>query len=478
MERSVQESLFQPLPTVEELRQALKGSEGSEIRQQLAYLFDDQTFVELGVYAKRSFSEYATTGRTNEFEGVICGYGAISGTLVYVFAQDISRMKGAIDANHAKKIASLYELAMQNGAPVIGIFNSAGADIYEGVSALSAYGSMMKSVAKASGVIPQIALVNGLCTGTTAAVAAMFDFIVMTEGSSFYINLPEFGGNGECNDGLCAYRVPDAMSGMDAIRNILYYLPSNASEGVMPETSSDDMNRLLGELEFDNDPHIALSAIADHGNYIELYRDYSEEATVALATVGGVRCGILAVMSQSGGRLSSYAARKGARFVSFLDAFSIPLVTLVDSTGFAPCSDGASLPFAAELARLASAYAQSSMPKVSVILKHAIGGPFAILGSKAIGADIAYALDDAEIGALSAQASVAFVWNNQITPEIPRKSLEEEWLRTLSSPVAAASHGEIDDIITVDELRARICTSLHMLCAKGSIRRRHPVLPL
>jgi hypothetical protein len=198
----------------------------------------------------------------------------------------------------------------------------------------------------------------------------------------------------------------------------------------------------------------------------------------AFTTIGGVNCGVLAICSASGGRLSAAAARKAARFVSFLDAFSMPLVTFVDSEGFSDDSTGQSVPIAAEFARLATAFALSDMPKITVIVGHAIGGSFTLLGSKALGADLAYAIDTAEIGTLSHKAAVAFAWNDRISEDTTRETLEENWLRSMSSPVAAASTGEIDDIINMDELRKRLCSGLLMLTCRADARRKHAVMPL
>ena len=182
------------LPTVEELRNSLLASESSDAREMLALLFDEKTFVEISAYAKRGFSDFLSTEKANEFEGVICGYGAIDGKLVFAFAEDASRMGGVIDERHAKKITDLYKLARENGAAVIGIFNSKGTDIFQGTASLAAYGRIMSAVSNASGVIPQVALINGSCIGTAAAIASMFDFVVKTDDSSFYVSSPVITG--------------------------------------------------------------------------------------------------------------------------------------------------------------------------------------------------------------------------------------------------------------------------------------------
>ena len=178
------------LPTAAELRNALIESENSDVRAQIALLFDEGTFVETAAFTKRGYSDFISTEKMNEFEGVITGYGAVDGKLVFAFAEDASRMGGAIDERHAKKITDLYKMAMNNGAPVIGIFNSNGTDIFEGTVGLAAYGRIMSAVAKASGAIPQIAFVTGKCIGTAAAIAAMFDFVVKDSAATLYVTLP------------------------------------------------------------------------------------------------------------------------------------------------------------------------------------------------------------------------------------------------------------------------------------------------
>lgn len=467
------------LPSVEELKEALAASEKSDARALITSLFDRGTFVELGTYTKRSFSEYAETGKTNEFEGVIGGYGAVDGRLTYAFAQDVSRMGGAMDERQADKIVSLYEMAIANGAPIVGIYNSTGADITEGVSALAAYGRIMRESAKASGVVPQISVVAGLCTGSSAPLASMADFLIAVHGSYFYIHNDEFNEAAEENEPISALTVSDAASAVEHARILLSYLPANAEEGVCAVQSADNLNRLLGEPDFDGNLVNVVTAVSDNGIYEELSARFAPELFTAFTYIGGVRCGVVGNRSLgTDALLDAQGARKAAHFVSFCDAFSIPLVTFTDVAGFAFCDKKDDAPYAAAFASLAMAYAKSAMPKITVILGKAIGGAYTLLGSKSIGADVVYALEDAEIGALPTEAAVAFAWNDRISEEESREKLENEWRRSLASPVAAASRGEVDDIITVSEMRQRIASALLMLAVKGTVRRRHPVLPV
>ncbi len=468
------------LPSAEELKATLSSSLGSDARANLQALFDADTFVEFAAFQKRQFCEYQGLNHDEELEGVICGYGAIDGRLVYAFAQDGSRMKGALDANHAKKICALYDLALKNGVPVVGLFDCAGADIFEGAAALAAYGRIMKAVSVASGTIPQVAVITGNCIGSFATIAAMFDFIIKTKSANFYVTSPDFVGTADSQAPLTAFSADDHTMAITYARNLLSYLPDKAGEGITVEGTADNLNRMLGNRDFGGDVNAAIAAISDNGIFFETSSDYAPVLTTAFATVGGVKCGFVGTSYMvDEGRITAAAARKAAKFIEICDAFSIPLVTLVDSMGLALCDENENAPFSAALAKLALAYAKSVMPKITVILGHAIGASFALFGSKALGADIAYAMDTAEIGALSSEASVAFAWNDLINPDKTRDELIAEWRKSLASPVAAASLGEVDDIVSANELRARICSALLMLAAKGTVRPRlHAVNPL
>ncbi len=466
------------LPTVEELRSAL-ANESLTARARIAALFDAQTFVEIGAYTKRGFSDFLSTESSNEFEGVICGYGAIDGKLVFAFAEDSSRIGGVIDERHAKKISDLYKLAMENGAPVIGIFDSNGTDIFEGTAGLAAYGKIMACVAKASGVIPQIAYVAGKCIGTAAAIASMFDFIIKSEGAQYYVSSPNVTKIENAQDATLAF-VGNEEESATYIRSLISFIPDNSSVGVIVSECADNLNKMLGELDFSGSAVSAISAITDNSVYYEVAHDFEPAVSTVFATVGGVKCGIVAnSYSENEGKISGSVARKISKFINFCDAFSLPVVTLVDSLGLSVDEENEKAYFAPELAKLAYAYATSSVPKVTVILGHAIGASFVLLGSKALGADLVYSTDKAEIGALNAESGVAFAWDQYITLEKTRDDLINEWKASVSSPSVAAASGEIDDIISINELRARICSALLMLSAKGkSYDFRRKILPL
>jgi acetyl-CoA carboxylase carboxyltransferase component len=473
------ESEVRGLPTVDELRNSLMQNSSSNARDKITCLFDQNTFVEIGAYTKRGFSDFFTTDKANEFEGVICGYGAVYGKLVFAFLEDSSRMGGVIDERHAKKIADLYKLAISNGAPVIGFFDSNGTDIFQGTAGLAAYGRIMSCVSSASGKIPQLAYVSGKCIGTASAIASMFDFIIKEDEAELYVSSPSLTGTADAQNNTVAY-TGNPEQCINFAKTLISFLPDNSSQGIIAEQCSDKLNKKLGELDFAGEGLIAISAISDNGVFYEIGHDYEEGVVTAFSTIAGIKCGVVANSYRiNEGRITSAIARKISKFVNFCDAFSLPVVTLVDSLGLQINKENELNYFAPELARLAFAYSSLKVPAVTVILGHAIGASFVLLGSKSLGADIVYCLDNAEIGALSADSGVAFAWDSYITLEETRESLVEKWKATVSSPANASASGETDDIISTSELRARICSALLMLCSKGSFDgARRKVLPL
>ena len=442
-------------------------------KDRLEKLFDAGTFVEIGAYLKRSEAQ-------SEPVGVVCGYGAVRGTLTFAFVQDSARMKGAFGERQAKKIASLYALAVKNGAPVVGVFDSAGAVVYDGVSALAAYGSLMKQISEASGIVPQIAVIDGVCGGAAAVAASMFDFVVTVQGSSeLFINAPFTIGKAEGASvlGLSAKDAENEDEAFAFVKTLLSTLPQNNADAVSTE-AFDDLNRKVA-VSADYDVDALLASLSDGGVFTAIYRDYAENARFGFASFGGVVTGVIACDPKKKGMLDMKMARAASKLISFCDAFSIPVLTLVDSEGLAASNDAENAAFASELARLAMAYTSSECAKVTVVLGKAYGTAYTLLGSKSVGADLAFALPTACISVLSPEASVAFVWNDRVG-EVSREELEKEWKETCASAASACDAGEIDDLIDPSELRQRICASLLMLSAKaeGTPVRKHTALPL
>lgn len=448
-------------------------------KERLEMLFDIGTFVELGAYTKRTSSE-------TDFEGVVCGYGAVNGRLVFAFAQDSGRTKGAFGERHAKKISDMYSLAIKNGAPIVGIFDSAGAMVYDGASALASYGAFMSCASKASGIVPQIAIIDGVCGGSAAVVASMFDFCVTVKDvSKLYVNAPSVigGDSGKSSfaaaNGISAIEAENEGEAFDFAKQLLSIIPQNNAEGVS-FGESDDINR---EISFDADAYKIddlIGELVDNGEIVRIYEKYAKGLYIGFARFGGVTSAIIASdRSADGGALDIKSARAAARMLSFCDSFSIPVVTLVDSVGLDVSLESEGAAYASELAKLAFAYTSSDNAKLTVVLGKAYGAAFTLLGSKSVGADLAYALPDAAISVLSPEASVAFVWNDKVG-EKTREEVEAEWKEKCASVAEAADKGEIDDIIEPSELRKRICAALLMLAFKADSApsRKHAIMPL
>ena len=426
----------------------------------IASLFDAGTFVEIGAYIKRS-------GSNETYDGVICGYGAVSGKLAFAFVQDCDRTKGAFDEAGARKIEMLYEMAIKNGAPVIGVFDSAGAVVLDGSAALSAYGRFVSCVAKASGIVPQIAVYDGICTGMALTIANMFDLSVKVEGKAeLYLT-----ATANEKDMLCAIDAKDEDEAFAAVRNLVEILPQNNKDDAS-QMSGDDAARAVSVAGLTG--KALVEALADNGVFTEIYAKESGIVT-GFAFLGGTLCGVIASNTAcDAGKIGFLGAKKAADMISFCDRFGIAVLTLVDSEGLCNCACPKCT------ARLAMAYANATCAKVTAVVGKAYGAGFTLLGSKSLGADIELALDSAVISVMSPESAVAFLMNDQITAEKSRADVEKEWCDKYASAVCAAEKGDIDDIVEEATLRARICSALYMLSSKadGCPERKYARTPL
>ena len=452
--------------------------------ERILSILDPGSFVEVGAYVGKK-------GNSDDLTGVVCGYGAVDGRLVYIFSQDPDRRLGAMDARQASKIERLYQMALTNGAPVVGVFDSAGVPVEDGAEALDAYGRVMRCVTKASGVIPQIAYVAGVCAGMSATLAAMFDFAVMIEGQSrYYVTSPFVLGNSSGNAsnaaecGVASLLADSEAGAAQKIRALIAMIPSNDTDGTETVQSSDDLNRALDLVPDESgsyDAKALIAAIADDGRFLSLQDAYGKDMIIGFASIGYYVCGIVANDAHvSSGAISPEGARKAARFLSFCDCFDIPVLTLVDSVGVLASESAECDPASTALARLAQSYTVSHHAKVTVVVGKAYGAALTLMGSHSVGADTVLALEHSRIAAMSPQAAVAFLWNDRITPEVSRESLEKKWSEEFADPMIAASQGVIDDIIPTSELRARVCAAFYMLSRKSTHApdRRHVNLPL
>lgn len=416
-------------------------------KEKIASLFDAGTFVEIGAYIKRSGDDAA-------YDGVICGYGSVSGKLAFAFVQDSDRTKGAFDEAGARKIEMLYDMAIKNGAPVIGVFDSAGAVVLDGSAALTAYGRFISCVAKASGIVPQIAVYDGLCTGMALTVANMFDLSVRVEGKSeLYLT-----ATAKDKDLLCAIDAKDEAEAFASVRNLIEILPQNNKDDAS-QMSGDDAARATSVAGLTG--KALVEALADNGRFTEIYAKESGIVT-GFAFFGGTLCGVVASNNVcDAGKIGFLGAKKAADLISFCDRFGISVLTLVDSEGLADCACPKCV------ARLASAYANASCALVTAVVGKAYGAGFTLLGSKSIGADLEIALEGAVISVMSPESAVAFIMNDQITADKSRADVEKEWCEKYASATVAAEKGDIDDIVEEATLRARICSALYMLASKA-----------
>ncbi len=450
-------------------------------------LFDDGTFVETNAYVK-AYADEIGSENPAEYEGIVCGYGAIDGRLVFAYSQDASRANGAFSKAASQKIAGIYDLALKNGAPVISMFDSLGAKITEGVDVLAGYGKVMKKSASVKGKIPQVAIVLGNACGASALIASMSDAIVICEGAAFSQHpanvLIEAGADKAigtakyvAEQGFAADYAETPEKAIEEAKAILAYLPSNRLDKNVYAGTADDANRATPEIaeivaKADYDVHSVIKAIADEGAYKEIYSYKSKSLVTAFAFINGIPCGIVANNpAVKNGKLSDAALKKSAGFVKLCDSFGISVVTLVGTAGFDEMCESHGGRICENGAALASAYASATVPVITVNIGEAYGTAYTLMGSKALGADMVYALDSAKIAVLKPSSSVVMMWNEKLAgakaPIEKRKSLEADWELYMSTPILAANAGQIDDIIPASELRSRIASALEMLSMKS-----------
>ena len=457
--------------TTAELRELLRNGQTAEekslaekgrlcARERMRLLFDEGTFVEVGAYIGRKRTELDRDA-DDSFEPVVTGYGAVNGTLVYAFSQDFSRLHGALGEMHAKKITKIIETAAYSHAPVIGVFDSAGAKILEGVDALAGYGSIMRAVSGAS-ELPRIAVVSGICGGASAVIAEMFDIVIAAEKTGKLYTSPSGGAaDGVTADpALIDIVCEDDAAAVGKARALIAYFDS------MLETD-DDINRAVeidGILSArDYNIHDVISTVFDAGTFTELGAEHADSMVTGLAAIGGRAVGVIANNpAVKGGKLCPCAADKASRLLALCRTAEIPAVTLVDTDGIADSAKAEEKGLAAHLAALARAYAEASVPCVTVTLGSSYGTAYTVMGSKALCGGIALALDRAKISAMPPEAAVAFL--DKVTDESRHAEIADTWAEKYASALEAAKSGHIDDIIDSAELRQRIGAALEMLC--------------
>lgn len=476
-------------------------------RERIEKLLDPGTFRELQPYVLTRNPEM---GEPIAGDGVVTGYGQIDGRTVFVFAQDFTTYGGSVGEAHAAKICRLQDLALSNGAPLIGLLDSGGARIQDGVLSLAGYGEIFKRNALASGVIPQISVMLGPCAGGAAYSPALTDFIIMTDKTStMYITGPEVvksvtgevidhEGLGGATAHTTASGVAHFMTGNEAeslalVRRLLSYLPSNNVEEPPFANSGDDPNRTDERLNtiVPLDPMIpyemrdVLLSIVDRGSFLEVHAGWAQNVIVGFARLGGKAVGLVAQQPMMmGGSLDINASDKIARFVRFCDAFNLPLITFVDSPGFLPGVAQEHGGIIRHGAKALFAYIEATVPKISIVTRKAYGGAYLVMSSKSIGADLHLAWPSAEIAVMGPEGAVNIVYRKEIAQavdkEAARQQLVQEYRDKFANPYRAAEYGIIDDVIEPARTRPVLIAALAML--REQIRqnppRKHGVMPV
>jgi acetyl-CoA carboxylase carboxyltransferase component len=460
--------------------------------KRIAALLDENSFVEIGGYVTARSTDFNMQQTETPGDGVVTGYGVIDGHLVYVYSQDASVLGGTIGEMHAKKITGLYDLAMKVGAPVIGLLDCAGLRLQEATDALNAFGEIYQKQALASGVIPQITAVFGQCGGGLALVPALTDFTFM-EGkkAELFVNSPNaLDGNTKekCNTASATFQSEEAglvdFVGTEneifaQIRELVTMLPANNEDDLSYEDCSDDLNRVCADLaNAAGDTAILLSNIADDNNFVEVKAAYAPDMVTGFLRLNGTTIGAVANRTEVYGEdgtvketfenvLSAKGAKKAAEFVTFCDAFEIPVLSLTNVTGFkaTKCSEKY---MAAAAAKLTYAFANATVPKVNVIIGKAYGSAYVAMNSKSIGADVTFAWSQAQIGMMDAQLAAKIMYANEDAKVINEKAAEYAALQ--SSALAAAKRGYVDNIIEAEDTRKYVIGAFEMLFTKRDDR--------
>ena len=479
-------------------------------RERVELLLDPGTFNEIEPFITHQGDEMNLLTERFYGDGVITGYGQISGRTVYLYSQDFTIYGGTLSEMQSHKICRVMDLAVRNGVPFIALIDSGGARIQEGVRSMGGYAEMFRRNAQYSGVIPQISVMLGPCAGGAAYSPALTDLVIMVEKQSFmFLTGPEvikavtgevidsesLGGAAVHNSvsGVAHLSVESEKAALDMARHFLSYLPSNNVENPPYVQSNDDLGRMDESLNsmIPIDPsepyvmHQVIEKIIDTGSFLEIQPDWARNAIIGLARIGGHSVGIVGQEpSIMAGVIDIDAADKMTRFVRMCDCFNIPLVTFVDSPGFLPGIAQEHGGIIRHGAKLLYAYSEATVPKICVITRKAYGGAYVVMSSKYLGTDVTYAWPSAEIAVLGAEGAANILFKRQIEsaddPGAERKKLANEYREKFNNPYYAASTGYVDDIIEPRESRPKIIASLSALRDKYAPAppRKHGNIPV
>ncbi|GMQ64001.1 acyl-CoA carboxylase subunit beta [Vallitalea maricola] len=479
-------------------------------RERIDMLLDPNSFVEVGAYMKHRSTDFGLDKVEAPGDGVVTGYGTIDGSLVYVYAQDFTVMGGSLGEIHAQKICKVMDMAMKTGAPIIGINDSGGARVQEGIDALSGFGEIFYRNTKASGIIPQISVIMGPCAGGAVYSPAITDFIFMVDNTSqMFITGPEviktvtgeeitkeeLGGAyvHASKSGVAHFNYTDEAECIKEVRRLINYLPSNYLEEPMELDMQDDPNRKSSRLvdimpdtpSKAYDMRKVINEIIDANSFIEVHKAYAQNIIVGLAKMNNDTVGIVANQPQFlAGALDVNASDKAARFVRFCDSFNIPIVTLTDVPGYFPGVTQEHSGIIRHGAKLLYAYCEATVPKINVILRKAYGGAYIAMSSKHLGSDIVLAWPTAEIAVMGAQGAANIIFSKDIKnaddPVAMREQKVKEYRDNFANPYVAASRGYVDVVIEPMMTRPYIISALQSLKSKREEgpSKKHGNIPL
>lgn len=478
-------------------------------RERLQLLLDEGSFEEIGMMVTHRSRDFGMEKEVYPGDGVVTGYGTVNGRLIYVYSQDFTVFGGSLSETHAEKIVKIMDLAMQNGAPVLGLNDSGGARIQEGVVSLGGYADIFYRNVQASGVVPQISAILGPCAGGAVYSPAITDFIMMAEHTSYMfvtgpnvvktvthetVTSEELGGaqTHASKSGVTHFTYANEVECINGLKRLLSYMPQNCEEDAprYAYEPGDERRSALNTVipANPNQPYDikeVIHEVADADSFMEVHKDYAENIVVGFARIAGRSIGIVANQpAYLAGVLDINSSRKGARFVRFCDAFNIPLLVLVDVPGFLPGTDQEWNGIITNGAKLLYALSEATVPKVTVITRKAYGGAYDVMNSKHIGADLNYAWPTAEIAVMGAKGAAEIIFKKEISeandPEAKLKEKEAEYLEKFANPYGAAARGFIDEVIMPEDTRSKLIRGFKMLENKVAKmpKRKHGNIPL
>ncbi|MBK9014208.1 MAG: acyl-CoA carboxylase subunit beta [Saprospiraceae bacterium] len=478
-------------------------------RERVHFLLDEGSFEEIGMLVTHRCDDFGMQEQIVLGDGVVTGYGTIHGRLVYVFAQDFTVFGGSLSETHAEKICKIMDLAMKNGAPVIGLNDSGGARIQEGVNSLGGYADIFYRNVRSSGVIPQISAIMGPCAGGAVYSPAMTDFTVMVENTSYMfvtgpnvvktvtneeVTAEELGGahTHATKSGVTHLTAVNELDCIEKIKRLLSYIPQNCEEKTprLPYPLGEELRPQLTDIIPENahqpyDMREVITGIADEDSFFEIHEEWAENIVVGFARLAGRSIGIVGNQPISlAGVLDVNSSRKGARFVRFCDCFNIPLLVLEDVPGFLPGTDQEWNGIITNGAKLLYAFSEATVPRVTVITRKAYGGAYDVMNSKHIGADMNFAWPTAEIAVMGAKGASEIIFKKEIEsatdPAAMLAEKEREYQETFANPYRAAQRGFIDEVIDPKDTRRKLIKAFAMLENKvvDRPRRKHGNIPL